>query len=141
MKRVAGLLIATCLMPALIYAQAVVYDYSKLYESSSPAVVQVTTQDGSGSGFLGRSLLARGSLIRPQPDDEVEGAAASDRAFHPNPASHQLDQLRADRQSQTGAAISAGHRTIGLNKRLEDDFLFFCRNPDAGIGDDKMQIK
>src|SRR5438094_9128940 len=52
MKRVAGLLIATCLMPALIYAQAVAYDYSKLYESSSPAVVQVTTQDGSGSGFL-----------------------------------------------------------------------------------------
>src|ERR1041385_1653136 len=52
MKRVAGLLLATCLMPALIYAQAVAYDYSKLYERSSPAVVQVTTQDGSGSGFL-----------------------------------------------------------------------------------------
>src|SRR5438034_11848345 len=52
MKRVAGLLIATCLMPALIYAQAVAYDYSKLYETSSPAVVQVTTQDGAGSGFL-----------------------------------------------------------------------------------------
>src|SRR6266581_3480117 len=52
MKRVAGLLLATCLMPALIYAQAIAYDYSKLYETSSPAVVQVTTQDGSGSGFL-----------------------------------------------------------------------------------------
>ena len=52
MKRVAGLLLATCLMPALIYAQAVAYDYSKLYEKASPSVVQVTTQDGSGSGFL-----------------------------------------------------------------------------------------
>ena len=52
MKRVAGLLVAACLMPAMIYAQAVKYDYSKLYETSSPAVVQVTTQDGSGSGFL-----------------------------------------------------------------------------------------
>src|ERR1051325_3306175 len=52
MKRVAGLLLATCITPALIYAQAIAYDYSKLYESSSPAVVQVTTQDGSGSGFL-----------------------------------------------------------------------------------------
>src|SRR5438094_894651 len=51
MKRVAGLLIATCLMPALIYAQAVAYDYSKLYESSSPAVVQVTTQDGQVIGI------------------------------------------------------------------------------------------
>src|SRR5437667_185666 len=56
MKRVAGLLLATCLVPTLIYAQAVAYDYSKLYETSSPAVVQVTTQDGSGSGFLVTSL-------------------------------------------------------------------------------------
>jgi hypothetical protein len=52
MKRVAGLLLTVCLIPALIYAQALAYDYSKLYETSSPAVVQVTTQDGSGSGFL-----------------------------------------------------------------------------------------
>src|SRR5213083_2062192 len=52
MKRVAGLLLATCLVPALIFTQAVVFDYSKLYEASSPAVVQVTTEDGSGSGFL-----------------------------------------------------------------------------------------
>ncbi len=52
MKRAIGLLYAACIMPALVYAQAVAYDYSQLYESSSPAVVQVTTQDGSGSGFL-----------------------------------------------------------------------------------------
>jgi hypothetical protein len=52
MKRVAGLLFATCIVPAVIYAQGLVFDYSKLYETSSPAVVQVTTQDGSGSGFL-----------------------------------------------------------------------------------------
>src|SRR5437660_2300791 len=52
MKRAPGLFLAVCVMPALIYAQAVAYDYSRLYETSSPAVVQVTTQDGSGSGFL-----------------------------------------------------------------------------------------
>ena len=52
MKRTAGLLlIATCLLPAVIYAQ-VIHDYSDLYEKASPAVVQVTTDDGSGSGFL-----------------------------------------------------------------------------------------
>jgi hypothetical protein len=50
MKRAVGLLIATCLLPAVIYAQA--HDYSELYEKVSPAVVQVTTDDGSGSGFL-----------------------------------------------------------------------------------------
>jgi hypothetical protein len=52
MKRVAALLLAVSIMPALIYAQAIAYDYSRLYEMSSPAVVQVMTQDGSGSGFL-----------------------------------------------------------------------------------------
>src|SRR5437016_13997840 len=52
MKSVARLLLAALLLSGLTYAQAVAYDYSKLYETSSPAVVQVTTQDGSGSGFL-----------------------------------------------------------------------------------------
>src|SRR5262249_48410715 len=52
MKTAAGLLVAICFLPAMIYAQAVAYDYSKLYEQASPAVVQVITDDGSGSGFL-----------------------------------------------------------------------------------------
>src|SRR5215475_404033 len=53
MKRAVGLLlIAVGLLPAAIYAQAVAHDYSKLYEKAAPAVVQVTTDDGSGSGFL-----------------------------------------------------------------------------------------
>jgi hypothetical protein len=52
MKRAASLLLAVCFLPAVVCAQAVVFDYSKLYEAASPAVVQVTTDDGSGSGFL-----------------------------------------------------------------------------------------
>src|SRR5213594_5222317 len=52
MKRVAHLLVAVCILSSVVYSQAIAYDYSKLYETSSPAVVQVTTQDGSGSGFL-----------------------------------------------------------------------------------------
>jgi hypothetical protein len=52
MKRIAVLLVAVCTLPVLVYAQAIAYDYSKLYEASSPAVVQITTQDGSGSGFV-----------------------------------------------------------------------------------------
>jgi len=51
MKTAAGLF-AICLLPVAIFAQAIAYDYSKLYEAASPAVVQVTTDDGSGSGFL-----------------------------------------------------------------------------------------
>src|SRR5437016_10611681 len=52
MKSVARLLLAALLLSGLTYAQAVAYDYSRLYEVASPAVVQVTTDDGSGSGFL-----------------------------------------------------------------------------------------
>src|SRR5215813_8974973 len=52
MKRAVGLLIAVGLLPVAIYAQAAAYDYSKLYEKAAPAVVQVSTDDGSGSGFL-----------------------------------------------------------------------------------------
>jgi len=52
MNRVAHVLFVVCVLASGIFAQAVVFDYSKLYEASSPAVVQVTTEDGSGSGFL-----------------------------------------------------------------------------------------
>src|SRR5215472_3259769 len=52
MKRAAGLLTAALLFSAAVYAQAIAYDYSKLYEKASPAVVQIMTDDGSGSGFL-----------------------------------------------------------------------------------------
>jgi len=51
-RRTAGLLLAICLTPALMYAQAIAFDYSKLYEAASPAVVQITTDGGSASGFL-----------------------------------------------------------------------------------------
>jgi len=50
--KTAALVLTICLLPSAIFAQAVVYDYSKLYERVSPAVVQVTTDDGLGSGFL-----------------------------------------------------------------------------------------
>src|SRR5437667_10488189 len=52
MKRAAGLLVTVLVVPVLLQAQVIAYDYSKLYERSKPAIVQVTTDDGSGSGFL-----------------------------------------------------------------------------------------
>src|SRR2546428_4023667 len=48
----AARLLLVSFLPAALAAQAVIHDYSKLYEAASPAVVQVTTDDGSGSGFL-----------------------------------------------------------------------------------------
>jgi hypothetical protein len=52
MKTSARVLFAICVLPVAMYAQAVAYDFSALYEMASPGVVQVTTEDGSGSGFL-----------------------------------------------------------------------------------------
>jgi S1-C subfamily serine protease len=53
MKTATGVALAVCLLlPAAMSAQAIAYDFSKLYDSVSPAVVQVTTDNSSGSGFL-----------------------------------------------------------------------------------------
>src|SRR5882672_10411640 len=52
MKRAAALLVTVLFLPVLLQAQVIAYDYSNLYERSIPAIVQVTTDDGSGSGFL-----------------------------------------------------------------------------------------
>src|SRR6059036_1748305 len=52
MKRAAGLLVTVLVLPVLLQAQVIAYVYSNLYERSKPAIVQVTTDDGSGSGFL-----------------------------------------------------------------------------------------
>ena len=55
MKRAAGLLLCLFLIPAMLEAQVVAFDYSLLYELTSPAIVTVSTDDGSGSGFLATS--------------------------------------------------------------------------------------
>jgi hypothetical protein len=52
MRYVAGLLLAVCILPAGAFAQAIAYDFSSLYETASPAVVQITTDTASASGFL-----------------------------------------------------------------------------------------
>src|SRR5262250_2704464 len=52
MQRAASLLVALCVLPVTVLAQTAALDYSQLYEAVSPAVVQVTTDEASGSGFL-----------------------------------------------------------------------------------------
>jgi hypothetical protein len=51
MKTMAGLLLAV-IAPVAVFAQTPAHDYSKLYEVVAPSVVQIVTDDGSGSGFL-----------------------------------------------------------------------------------------
>jgi hypothetical protein len=52
MNRPARLLFVILLLPLTLHAQVVAYDFSALYDKASPAVVQITTDDGSGSGFV-----------------------------------------------------------------------------------------
>ena len=60
MKRAAGLLFAVWILPVALQAQLVAFDYSHLYETSKPAIVQVSTDDGAGSGIVrGRRITMR----------------------------------------------------------------------------------
>jgi hypothetical protein len=52
MKRSVALLVIVLIFPLIVEAQVKAYDFSDLYEAACPAVVQITTDDGAGSGFL-----------------------------------------------------------------------------------------
>jgi len=52
MKRSACLLVLLLFLPLVLHGQVIAYDFSNLYEQASPAIVQVSTDDGAGSGFL-----------------------------------------------------------------------------------------
>jgi len=47
-----GLLLVIFCLQSAAQAQVIAYDFSPLYEKASPAIVLISTDDGSGSGFL-----------------------------------------------------------------------------------------
>src|ERR1700730_4862886 len=71
----------------------------------------------------------------------MEGAAFAVFTFDPNAAVHHGDQTSADCQSESGAAVYAGHGTVRLGKCFEDFALFVGRNADASILDGKVQAQ
>ena len=89
-----------------------------------------------------------GNRLGAQRHEEMEGAAGPasfapmhlDRAFDPEPALHQMDELRGDRQSESGPSVLARDRAVGLRERLEDQRLFLGRDPDPGVGHAEMQL-
>jgi uncharacterized protein (TIGR03032 family) len=60
-------------------------------------------------------------------------------ALHGDFAAQQEGQLAADGEAQSGAAVFAAGRGIGLLERLEDDLLLLGRDADAGIRDDEAR--
>ena len=72
----------------------------------------------AGRQHRGRVLACATSADgRPEPRGEVERAALAGLALDPDPAAHQLDQLRRDGQPQAGAAVLARRRAVGLGER------------------------
>ena len=69
----------------------------------------------------------------------MEFAALPLAALYPDPAAHQLDQIRGDGQTQTGTAVAARAGSVGLHERIENTGLLGLGNPHTGIGDAYVQ--
>ncbi len=69
----------------------------------------------------------------------MKRAALTNFALDPDPAAHQLDELRRDCQTQPRAAVLARRRAVRLRECLEDHTLLFGRNADAGVTHGEMQ--
>src|SRR5439155_341643 len=68
----------------------------------------------------------------------VKCAAGPRFALDPDPATHQLRQMGADRQAQTGSPVVASMRAVGLTEWLKDQLLLVDGNPHAGVDYSEM---
>lgn len=82
----------------------------------------------------GQNFPVAGDLFR-QPCREPEQAAFARFTLHPNLAAHELDELRADGQTQARAAVFARGGAVGLREGLKQALLCRRRNADTGVGD------
>src|SRR5262245_58220832 len=66
---------------------------------------------------------------------EPERAAASGLALDADLAAHQVDQPLRDRQPETGPAVLARRRAVGLPEWLKEQGLHARLDADPGVGD------
>src|SRR6266568_8262999 len=59
---------------------------------------------------------------------ETERRSLARLRFHPEPPAMHLDDALGDRQAETGSALLAGDRAVGLLELLEDLGLIGCGN-------------
>ncbi|EXI88899.1 MAG: hypothetical protein AW11_02002 [Candidatus Accumulibacter regalis] len=71
----------------------------------------------------------------------MESAATTDLAFDPDAPAEKLGQARRYAQSETGAAVLAGDRPVGLREGVENRRQFFFGNTDATVGHREVQIQ
>ena len=82
----------------------------------------------------GRRPSRAGRADIAQRQIKLESAAHAGRAAQLDFAAQQVGKFAADGQAQARAAIFAAGAGVGLLEGLEDQFLFFRRNANAGVG-------
>lgn len=89
--------------------------------------------------FGGQACARRAEVTRfggeLQAEGELEGAARARGAARVDAAAHELAQLAADRQSESGAAEAAGGGAVGLRKGIEEPVELVGADADARVGD------
>src|SRR5690606_27420848 len=78
-------------------------------------------------------------LVRCERGREVERRTDSRLALQPDLASHHVDQLGGDRQSQASSAILPRRRHVGLRKSFEDSRLLMNWNANTGVAHGEME--
>ena len=111
------------------------------FEDAPVSEIVVNDQDMDVSQPLRRNGLGPHcwKLLHSEANNEVKGAALTWEAFQPNAARHQFDQALADGQSQSCAAVSPSHRTVGLREGFENLLLLFDGHTDTSIPHGKME--
>jgi hypothetical protein len=113
----------------------------ELPDENAPVHLDVVDNKDAQARQLGGQYAAFNRWIgrRLQCNVKPETAAGTKTAVDGDFAAHQLDELLADRQTQSGAAKAARNRTISLTELLEQSAADGLRHPNAGVGDLKMQ--
>ena len=105
----------------------------QLVVHAAALLVVVHHQHGQTSECLQRGRRRRRAFGHAEVGREMEHAPLVDLAFHPDASVHQTDQLRGNRQPQSGAAETPRGGTIGLAERLERCACLLRGMPIAGV--------
>ena len=108
-------------------------------------VVRVVVDDEHPSTGEDLSRVRVGGVVdlagrRLEQDAEGEDRTAVGVVAVADGAAHRLHDLAADGQAETGAAVDAGGRGVGLGEGLEETGDLGRRDADAGVADGHAQV-
>ena len=83
--------------------------------------------------------IGRDAGLDTERSAEKKSTADAESAFQPDAAAHQFDKLFGNCKAESGAAVFAGSRSIGLGEAFEDRIDFIGGDADAGIDHGEAQ--